>query len=279
MSSLAGRVALVTGGSRGIGAAIARKLASLGMRVAIVGRSRTQLQAVAAEIDAIPIVVERRRARLRRGDPRRGQEHPRRRSTCWCPTPASTRRTSSQPRPTTIWDEVFATNVTAVFSLCRAAIPGMIARGRGRVVVIASTAGLSGYAYTSAYCASKHAVVGLVRAIAAEIARDAGDDQRGLPRLRRHRDGRARDRAHRRQDGDRSATAPARRSRSCRRSDRLITPDEVAHAVASLLARRGARQFTGRRSWSTEDGHWLSRRFSGRATRRSGRARAATPTA
>jgi NAD(P)-dependent dehydrogenase (short-subunit alcohol dehydrogenase family) len=47
----------------------------------------------------------------------------------------------------------------------------MVERGRGRVVVVASNAGLAGYAYTSAYCASKHAVVGLVRAIAAEIAR------------------------------------------------------------------------------------------------------------
>jgi NAD(P)-dependent dehydrogenase (short-subunit alcohol dehydrogenase family) len=72
-------------------------------------------------------------------------------------------------------DEMFsrmmAVNALAVMRLCRALLPPMVARGWGRSVIVASNAGLSGYAYSSAYCASKHAVLGLMRAIALEIAR------------------------------------------------------------------------------------------------------------
>lgn len=68
-----------------------------------------------------------------------------------------------------LWDRVFALNVHAPFALARAWLPGMAARGAGRVVVVASTAALEGFAYTSAYCASKHAALGLVRALAAEL--------------------------------------------------------------------------------------------------------------
>jgi NAD(P)-dependent dehydrogenase (short-subunit alcohol dehydrogenase family) len=70
-----------------------------------------------------------------------------------------------------LWHDTFAINVWPVFRLCRALVPSMAKRGWGRVINIASNAGLTGYAYTSAYCASKHAVVGFTRAIAAEFAR------------------------------------------------------------------------------------------------------------
>lgn len=70
-----------------------------------------------------------------------------------------------------LWDRVIAVNLTGSFRVTRAVLPGMVARGAGRVIFIASNAGLTGYAYTSAYCASKHGVVGLARALAAEVAR------------------------------------------------------------------------------------------------------------
>jgi NAD(P)-dependent dehydrogenase (short-subunit alcohol dehydrogenase family) len=66
---------------------------------------------------------------------------------------------------------MMSVNATAPFLLCRALVPAMIQAGWGRVVVVASNAGRIGYAYTSGYCASKHAAVGLVRALATETAR------------------------------------------------------------------------------------------------------------
>jgi NAD(P)-dependent dehydrogenase (short-subunit alcohol dehydrogenase family) len=64
-----------------------------------------------------------------------------------------------------------AVNVTAAFRLARAVVPAMVDAGWGRIINIASVAGLTGFAYTSAYCASKHALVGLTRALAAELSR------------------------------------------------------------------------------------------------------------
>jgi 3-hydroxybutyrate dehydrogenase len=228
------RVALVTGASRGIGAAIARKLAGDGMRVAIVGRDRAALTAVADQIDAIPIISDvtakgaseailaGARAMLGEVDvvvANAGIE------------------ASFKLGDTTdaVWDELLSTNVTSVFRLCRAAIPAMVKRGSGRVVVVASNAGLLGYPYCSAYCASKHAVVGLVRAIAAEIARTPVTINAVCPgfvgtAMTERSAERLAERLGKKLDEAReilASTSPQRR---------LIAPEEVAHVVASLLA-------------------------------------------
>src|SRR6185436_17282129 len=70
-----------------------------------------------------------------------------------------------------VWNEMLAVNLTGTYLCSQQVIPGMLQRGYGRVVNIASTAGLTGYAYVTAYCAAKHGVVGLTRALAMETAR------------------------------------------------------------------------------------------------------------
>ena len=86
-----------------------------------------------------------------------------------------------------LWDRILEVDVTAPFRLTRALVPAMVAAGWGRVVHMASNAGLTGYPYTSAYCAAKHALVGLTRALAVELCRDrlefrsASQNARSLP--------------------------------------------------------------------------------------------------
>lgn len=228
-----GRVALVTGGSRGIGAAIAKKLASLKYRVAIVGRNRKQLESVAKEVGAVPIlsnVAERGSAEAILAGVR---------STLGevdVVVPNAGIDASYKLSDTTdaVWDDIIATNVTAVFTLCRAAIPGMIQRGRGRVIVVASTAGVTGYPYTSAYCASKHAAVGLVRAIAAEIARTPVTINAICPGfVDTEMAGRSVERISKKTGmAEKEARATLEKLSP---QQRLITPAEVAHAVAALL--------------------------------------------
>jgi NAD(P)-dependent dehydrogenase (short-subunit alcohol dehydrogenase family) len=165
-----GRIALVTGASRGVGAAIARRLAASGHRVACLGRDADALTSVAESVGGLPLVcdvtddaaVERAVAHL---------------EETWGPPAILVQNAGiaeSAPLARTTndqWDRTLRVNVTAPFRLARRAVPAMVQAGWGRVVHVASNAGLTGYAYTSAYCASKHALVGLTRALAAELAR------------------------------------------------------------------------------------------------------------
>jgi NAD(P)-dependent dehydrogenase (short-subunit alcohol dehydrogenase family) len=165
-----GRHALVTGAGRGIGAAIARRLAEEGARVTLVGRQREPLDALAAELTGSQVLVcdvtdahavERAVADATAGlGPvsllinNAGQAES-----------APLHRTSDE-----LWQRMLAVNLTGTFLMSRAVLPGMLAGGFGRIVNVASTAGQRGYAYVAAYSAAKHGVIGLTRSLALELA-------------------------------------------------------------------------------------------------------------
>lgn len=172
--SLAGRGAVVTGGGRGIGAAVARELAAAGARVVVSARSADEIEAVAAalrdagaEAHAVacdvtdPAAVE---ALAAAAGERLG-------AVDLLVNNAGI-ATSAPLKAITLeeWNRVFAVNVTGTFLCTRALLPGMLERGWGRVVNVASIAGRIGAPYISLYAASKHAVVGFTRALAAEVA-------------------------------------------------------------------------------------------------------------
>jgi NAD(P)-dependent dehydrogenase (short-subunit alcohol dehydrogenase family) len=168
--SLGGRVALVTGGGRGIGRAIALRLARDGARVVVMGRTEREIEAVAAETAGVAIRADLGdRASLDGALVTLGERVGHVDvlvNNAGFATSAPLGRTTDA-----MWDGLMEVNATASFRLCRAIVPRMVERGWGRVVNVASNAGVTGYAYTAAYCASKHAVVGLTRSLAIDLAK------------------------------------------------------------------------------------------------------------
>jgi NAD(P)-dependent dehydrogenase (short-subunit alcohol dehydrogenase family) len=171
---LTGRVAVVTGGGRGIGAAIARGLAAAGARVVVSARSGGQLDGVVAEIaaagrDARAVVCDVT-------DPESVSRLLGEAETELGPVEILVNNagvSSSAPlRSVELaeWNRLMAVNATGTFLCTRAFLPGMVANGWGRVINVASVAGRAGAAYISAYAASKHAVIGFTRSVAAEVA-------------------------------------------------------------------------------------------------------------
>jgi NAD(P)-dependent dehydrogenase (short-subunit alcohol dehydrogenase family) len=163
---LAGKVALVTGGGRGIGAACARGLAAAGARVIVSGRDKAALDAIAAELGGRAIVADLLdRASTDRMVAEVG-------AVDILVNNAGVAESASLERTTdAIWDRVMELDATAPFRVTRALVPAMVKAGWGRVVNIASNAGVSGYGYTAAYCAAKHAMVGMTRALAIDLGR------------------------------------------------------------------------------------------------------------
>jgi len=167
MQQLGGKLALVTGGGRGIGAACARALAAAGAKVVVCGRSQAELEQVAKEIDGIAItcdVADRAQTdRMLGALPARVDVLV---NNAGIAESASLERTSDE-----LWDRILEIDATAPFRIVRALVPAMVKAGWGRVVNIASNAGVSGYGYSAAYCAAKHAMVGFTRALAIDLAR------------------------------------------------------------------------------------------------------------
>lgn len=171
---LPGRHALITGAGSGIGAAIARRLAAEGARVTLAGRRRAPLEEVGASLpgaegfvadgfdvtDAEAIARGFAAARAALG-----------------PVDILVNNAGLAPSAPfekmdfALWNQVISTDLTSVFLMMKQGLTDMRVLGSGRIINIASTAGLVGYPYVSAYCAAKHAVIGLTRALALELAR------------------------------------------------------------------------------------------------------------
>jgi NAD(P)-dependent dehydrogenase (short-subunit alcohol dehydrogenase family) len=155
--ALAGRHAVVTGGSRGIGLAIANALQASGAKVTTLSRNSEAFAADISGRDAVNRAFENIVAQIGKIDilvNNAGQAES-----------APFLKTGSD-----LWRKMLAINLDGTYYCSQAALPGMLANGWGRIVNVASTAGLTGYAYVTAYCASKHAVIGLTRSLAAELA-------------------------------------------------------------------------------------------------------------
>ena len=167
---LDGRHALVTGGSRGIGAAIAAALAGAGARVSVLGRDRAALDAVAARTGGIAVTADvtdgvALEAAIAEAEAGVGPVDILVNSAGAAETAKFTASDDD------LWERMIALNLIGVVLATRRVLPGMLERGWGRVISVASTAGLKGYAYASAYSAAKHGVIGLTRSLALETAR------------------------------------------------------------------------------------------------------------
>lgn len=248
--ALQGHHALVTGGGRGIGAAIARRLLEEGASVTLVGRDCTVLDAAMQALE--PLAVDGAALGAAAADITDADE-----------VAGAFAQAASERGPITVlinnagqahsapfartdlalWRRMLDVNLTGTFLCTQAALPAMLEQGWGRIVNVASTAGLIGYGYVSAYCAAKHGVIGLTRALALELApkgitvnavcpgytetdivRDAVANIVG-------KTGRTEEQAR----AELAARNPQRR---------LVQPDEVADAVA-WLCRPSASAITG----------------------------------
>jgi len=169
---LQGRHALVTGGGKGIGLAIAQALLSEGATVTLAGRSEATLQeAVVSLADArVKYVVmdvsdtESVQAAFQLSQGRDGP------IDILINNAGQASSASFLKTDARLWQSMLDVNLNGSFICMQQALPAMLEAGWGRIVNVVSTAGLKGYAYVSAYCAAKHAVIGLTRAVALEVA-------------------------------------------------------------------------------------------------------------
>lgn len=238
-TKLDNKIALITGGGRGIGRAIAVLFAQQGARVAVAARTREQVEAVAQEIGPQAFAL-----------------------TCDVSSVESVREMFADLQPDILvnnagiaessafintgdelWHRHLAINLTGTFYCTRAALPAMLKKGWGRIINIASIAAKTGAPYIAAYSASKHGVLGLTRSIALEVANagitvnaicpgyvDTEMVSRGVERIT-SRTGR-------------TAEEALDTLKKMSPQNRLVTPEEVA-ALALLLASDAGRGITG----------------------------------
>jgi NAD(P)-dependent dehydrogenase (short-subunit alcohol dehydrogenase family) len=243
---LAGKHVVVTGGVRGIGAAVTRELLSHGARVTSIARSA---DSNSEEVLALKRCGDAEYVRADVTDAHQVRQAFESAVGCFGPVSIlvnNAGQAASAPFLKTdaeLWRRLMAVNLDGAYHCTQAALPGMLAAGWGRIVNIASVAGLTGASYVAAYCASKHALVGLTRALAMEFATKGVTVNAVCP-------------GYTETDMTKSAVAniTAKTSRTVQQAvaelvernpqKRLVKPEEVANAVAWLCV-PGSEAITG----------------------------------
>ena len=238
MTAVEQKIALITGGSGGLGRALARAFSGRGHPVVIIGRGRERLGPVAEEIArnggqvlALPCDITRReqlkslaeRISAAMGAPQ-----------ILINNAGIARAASFVEMRDELWDETLQTNLTGAYNCCKVFLPGMLKSGWGRIINIASTTAKVGYSHVSAYAASKHGLLGLTRTLALETARQGitvnaicpgyVDDERTRENARRMAE-----------KTGKSVEEILRLFGSSAPQNRLIAPEEVA-SLALLMA-------------------------------------------
>ena len=169
LQGITGSHALVTGGGRGIGRAIAAALSAAGADVTILGRDRATLDAVVAagEAHAAYSADVSDEAALRAAIAAAANHKP---IDILVANAGAAESAPFGKSDAALFRRMLDINLMGAVIAAQAVLPGMVVQRKGRIVAIASTAGLKGYAYVSAYSAAKHAVIGLVRSLALEVA-------------------------------------------------------------------------------------------------------------
>lgn len=168
---LSGKHALVTGGGSGLGATIARTLAEAGATVTICGRRLEALETVASGNQMIHAVAADVTDERSVGNLYAHAERARGPFQIVVSNAGMSESAPAQETSLDLWQRTLSVNLTGAFLSVRPALKTMREAGWGRIVFIASTAGLKGYSYVAPYVAAKHGVVGLARALAAEMAK------------------------------------------------------------------------------------------------------------
>jgi len=242
--SLAGRHAIVTGGGSGIGAATAAELARLGARLTLIGRREAPLAETCAELSRLHggkhsyevadvTTPEAVTAAFERAGP----------ASILVNNAGAAESAPFLKTDLALLERMMSVNLNAAFLCAQAVLPAMLEARHGAIVNVASTAGVTGYAYVAAYCAAKHALVGMTRALAREVAAkgivvnavcpgytDTDLVARAVDNITA-KTGRAADDAR----ADLASSNPM---------GRLVTPAEVAATVAFLCS-PGAASITG----------------------------------
>jgi 3-hydroxybutyrate dehydrogenase len=245
MAILKNKIALITGGGRGIGRAIALSFAREGATVVVSARTKDQIEPVAGEIgsNALPLICDVSdpgsvKQMFSNAKKSLGRSPDILVNNAGIAESATLAQTDDD-----LWNRHLAINLSGTFYCTREALPSMLERRWGRIINIASIAGKTGAPYISAYAASKHGVLGLTRSVAHEVAQlgitvnaicpgyvDTEMVSRGIEKITTRT--------------GRSAEQALETLKSMSPQHRLVTAEEVA-AVALLLASEDGRGITG----------------------------------